>query len=277
VLATLNHHLVTTLGACGDVVRKIMCCPAPLGDRQRADVGAYAQEAARRFRPRTQAYYELRLDGERAVTAKAPGEEPLHGTTYLPRKFKIGFAFPGDNRIDVYSNEIGVAPAHDGESLRSFTVLVGGDMGKNHTNPDTFPRLADPLTTLAPQELSEVFDTTVRVQHDHGDRHDREHARLKYLIHEWGIKRFGAEVAQRLGRPLRVPEPVVFDAADDHLGWHPQGEGRWFLGVKVENGRIADRAVVQVRSGLRAVVERFSPGVRLKPREDVLLTDLAGP
>ena len=86
MLATLNHHLVTTLGACGDVVRNIMSCPAPLGDRQRADMGAYAQEAARRFRPRTQAYHELRLDGERAVTAKAPGEEPLYGTTYLPRK-----------------------------------------------------------------------------------------------------------------------------------------------------------------------------------------------
>jgi sulfite reductase beta subunit-like hemoprotein len=87
LLATLNHHLVTTLGACGDVVRNIMCCPAPLSDRQRADVGAYAQEAARRFRPRTHAYYQLWLDGERAVTAvepgEAPGEEPLYGT-HLP-------------------------------------------------------------------------------------------------------------------------------------------------------------------------------------------------
>ena len=113
------------------------------------------------------------------------------------------------------------------------------------------------------------------MQRDHGDRHDREHARLKYLIHEWGIERFRAEVAQRLGRSLPAPEPVVFDAADDHLGWHPQGDGRWFLGVKVENGRIADRGAVRVRSGLRAVVERFSPGVRLTPREDILLTDLA--
>ena len=265
LLGTLNDHLVTTLGACGDVVRNIMCCPAPLADRQRADVGAYAQEAARRFRPRTQAYYELWLDGERAVTAEAPGEEPLYGTTYLPRKFKIGFAFPRDNCIDVYSNDIGVVPVLDGESLRSFTVLVGGGMGRNHTNPDTFPRLADPLTTVAPQELLEVLDTIVRVQRDHGDRHDREHARLKYLIHEWGIERFGAEVAQRLGRSLRAPEPVVFDGADDHLGWHRQGDGRWFLGVKVENGRIADRAVVQVRSGLRAVVERFSPGCASHP------------
>ncbi|MDQ6784716.1 MAG: NADPH-dependent assimilatory sulfite reductase hemoprotein subunit [Actinomycetota bacterium] len=278
LLATLNHHLVTTLGACGDVVRNIMCCPAPLSDRQRADVGAYAQETARRFRPRTHAYYHLWLDGERAVTAvepgEAPGEEPLYGTTYLPRKFKIGFAFPGDNCIDVYSNDIGVVPVLDGESLRGFTVLVGGGMGKNHTNPDTFPRLADPLTTVAPEELLEVLATIVRVQRDHGDRHEREHARLKYLIHEWGIDRFGAEVAQRLGRSLPAPEPVVFEAADDHLGWHPQ-DGPWFLGVKVENGRIADRGAVRVRSGLRAVVERFSPGVRLTPREDILLTDLA--
>lgn len=275
LLATLNDHLVTTLGACGDVIRNIMCCPAPSADRLRADVGAYALEAARRFRPRTQAYYQLWLDGERAVTAEAPGQEPLYGTTYLPRKFKIGFAFPGDNCIDVYSNDIGVVPVLDGESLRGFTVLVGGGMGKNHTNPDTFPRLADPLTTAAPDELLEVLDTIVRVQRDHGDRHDREHARLKYLIHDWGIDRFEAEVTQRLGRSLPAPEPVVFDAADDHLGWHPQGDGQWFLGVKVENGRIADRGAVRVRSGLRAVMERFSPGVRLTPREDILLTDLA--
>ena len=275
LLATLDHHLVTTLGACGDVVRNIMCCPAPLSDRRRADVGTYAQEVARRFRPRTQAYYQLWLDGERAVTAEVPGEEPLYGTTYLPRKFKIGFAFPGDNCIDVYSNDIGVVPVLDGESLRGFTVLVGGGMGKNHTNPDTFPRLADPLTTVVPEALLEVLAIIVRVQRDHGDRADREHARLKYLIHDWGIDRFGAEVAQRLGRSLPAPEPVVFDAADDHLGWHPQGDGRWFLGVKVENGRVGDRGAVRVRSGLRAVVERFSPGVRLTPREDILLTDLA--
>lgn len=276
LLATLNDHLVTTLGACGDVVRNIMCCPAPSADRPRADVGAYAQEAARRFRPRTQAYYQLWLDGERAVTAEAPSEEPLYGITYLPRKFKIGFAIPGDNCVDVYSNDIGVVTVLNGESLRGFTVLVGGGMGKNHTNPGTFPRLADPLATVAPEELLEVLDTIVRVQRDHGDRHNREHARLKYLIHDWGIDRFGAEVAQRLGRSLPAPEPVVFDAADDHLGWHPQGDGRWFLGVKVENGRVVDRGAVRVRSGLRSVVERFSPGVRLTPREDILLTDLAG-
>ena len=274
LLSTLNHHVITTLGACGDVVRNTMCCPAPLADRGRTDVQAYAHEVARRFRPRTQAYYQLWLDGERAVTAEAPDDEPIYGATYLPRKFKIGFAFPGDNCVDVYTHDIGVVPVLDGDSLRAFTVLVGGGMGKNHTNPDTFPRLADPLATVAADKLFEVLEAIVGVQRDNGNRSDREQARLKYLVHGWGIERFRATVEGRLGYSLPDAEPVVFAAADDHLGWHPQGDGRWFLGVKVDNGRIADRDGVRVRSGLRAVIERFSTGVRFTPREDVLLTDL---
>lgn len=275
LLASLNDQLLTTLGACGDVVRNVTCCPAPLGDRQRADVWAYARETASRFRPRTRAYYELWLDGERVVTAGAPDEEPLYDVTYLPRKFKIGFAFPGDNCIDVFTHDIGVVPVLDGDQLDGFTVLVGGGMGKSHTNPGTFPRLADPLTTVAPHELSAVLEAIVGVQRDHGDRRDREHARMKYLVHDWGIERFREEASRQVGDRLPEPQPVSFTAADDHLGWHPQGDGRWFLGVKVENGRIADRGTLRLRSGLRAVVEHLTPGVRLTPREDVLLTDVA--
>ena len=125
-----------------------------------------------------------------------------------------------------------------GDSLRAFTVLVGGGMGKNHTNPDTFPRLADPLATVAPEELFEVLEAIVGVQRDNGNRSDRELARLKYLVNAWGIERFRATVEGRLGYSLPDAEPAVFAAADDHLGWHPQGDGRWLLGVKVDNGRI---------------------------------------
>ena len=275
LLSTLNHHLITTLGACGDVVRNTMCCPAPLADPIRTDVQAYAHEVAQRFRPRSHAYFQLWLDGEQAVTAEVPDDEPIYGATYLPRKFKIGFAFPGDNCVDVYTHDIGVVPVLDGDRLRAFTLLVGGGMGKNHTNPDTFPRLADPLTTIATDKLFEVLEAIVGVQRDNGNRSDRAQARLKYLVHGWGIERFRAAVEGRLGYSLPDAEPVVFAAADDHLGWHPQGDGRWFLGIKVSNGRVIDRDGVRMRSGLRAVIERFSPGVRFTPREDVLLTDLA--
>ncbi len=274
LLGTLNRHLLTTFGACGDVVRNTMCCPAPLADRRRAQVQAWAAEVARRFRPKTQAYWQLWVDGEPAVSATVADDEPLYGTTYLPRKLKMGFAFPGDNCIDVYTNDIGIVPILDDDDIAAFTLLVGGGMGKNHNKPETFPRLAEPLATVAPGDLLEVLDAIVATQRDHGDRSDRDHARMKYLVHDWGITRFTAEVETRLGRRLAPPEPVVLDAADDHLGWHDQGDGRWFCGVKVENGRIADRGAERVRSGLRAAVERFGLGVRFTPREDVLLTDV---
>ncbi|MDP9387923.1 MAG: NADPH-dependent assimilatory sulfite reductase hemoprotein subunit [Actinomycetota bacterium] len=276
LIATLNRHLVTTLAACGDVVRNTMCCPAPLPDRGRAAVQDYARRVATRFRPKTDAYWQLWVGGERAVSAEVAGHDPLYGTTYLPRKFKIGFAFPGDNCVDVYTNDLGVVPLLDDDgAVRAFTVLVGGGMGKNHTDPTTFPRLADPLATVAPHELLEVIEAVIVVQRDNGNRADRDHARLKYLVHNWGLPRFRAEVERRLGRALPPAEPIVLEASDDHLGWHPQGDGRWFLGVKVENGRIADTDAVRVRAALRAVVERFRPGVRLTPREDLLLTDVA--
>jgi sulfite reductase (ferredoxin) len=274
LLAALNDQLLTTLGACGDVVRNTMCCPAPLADPRKVELERWTAEVARRFRPRTQAYWQLWIDGERAVSAEAD-EEPLYGATYLPRKFKIGFAAPGDNCIDAYTQDVGIVPTFDGEQVASFTLLVGGGMGKSHNKPATFPRLADPFTTVAPAELIEVLEAIVTAQRDHGDRANREHARLKYLVHDWGIPRFKAEVERRLGRTLPAPEPVVLDAAHDHLGWHPQGDGRWFYGVKVESGRVADRGDERVRAGLRAVVERFGLGVRFTPREDVLLTGVA--
>jgi sulfite reductase (ferredoxin) len=275
LISTLNDHLVTTFAACGDVVRNTMSCPAPLPDRLRADVETYVREVARRFKPKTQAYYQLWMDGEPAVTASAPAEEPLYGDTYLPRKFKIGFAFPDDNCVDVFTNDVGVVPVITDGELTAFTVLVGGGMGRSHNNPETFPRLADPMTTVAPDDVYDVIEAVITTQRDHGNRKDREHARLKYLVHDWGLERFRDEVERRVGRPLPAPEPVEFADAHDHLGWASQGDDRSFLGIKVENGRIADVGEVRMRSAIRAVVERFGAGVRLTPREDLILTDIA--
>jgi sulfite reductase (ferredoxin) len=282
LMGELHRHLTTTLGACGDVVRNTMGCPAPIVDGVHAALEDQAQAIARHFRPRTRAYAEVWLDGERAASLARPPEgavidlepEPLYGSAYLPRKFKIGIAAPGDNCIDVFTQDVGLVPVVDGGGLAGFTVLVGGGMGRSHTNPDTFPRLADPLTTIAPDETLEVLTAIIAVQRDHGDRHDRDHARFKYLVDEWGVARVRAAVEERLGRRLRPPHPVVLAECADHLGWHPQGDGRWFLGVKLPSGRVADRDGARVRAGMRAVVEALGPGVRLTPREDILVTDI---
>jgi sulfite reductase (ferredoxin) len=170
---------------------------------------------------------------------------------------------------------VGVVPVVERGHLVAFTVLVGGGMGRSHSDPTTFPRLADPVTTVAPGDLLDVVEAAVRVHRDFGDRTDRQHARLKYLVQDWGVDRFRDRLACTLGRPLPPAAPVTFDAAEDHLGWHSQGDDRSFLGIKVENGRIADRDGTGMRSAIRSVVERFEPGVRLTCREDLLLTDLA--
>ena len=275
LLGTLNQHLLTTLAACGDVVRNVASCPAPVVGAARAEIRAHVERVARHFKPRSGAYYELWLDGERAVTAQTADAEPFYGEAYLPRKFKIGFAYPGDNCIDVFTNDLGIVPVLDGDDLVGFTLLVGGGMGRSHTDPTTFPRMSDPLATVPPEELLEVAEAVVSVHRDHGNRADRDHARLKYLVAEWGIDRFREQVETVLGRRLPDPEPVAFDAASDHLGWHQQGDGRWYLGVKVENGRIVDRGRARVRSALRAAAKTVPVGVRLTSREDLLLTDVA--
>lgn len=274
LLGTLDRHLVTTLGACGDVVRNTMACPAPLPGRDL--LGPYVEALAAHFRPRTRAYYEIWIDGERAVTAEAPtDQEPIYGSTYLPRKFKIAFAFPGDNCVDVYSDDVGIVPHLAGGRIEAFTVLVGGGMGRSLNKPDTFPRLADPLCTVEPERLLELVEAIVTIQRDFGERADRKHARLKYLVEYWGLTDFRRAVERRLGRPLTDPRTLAWHGADDHLGWHRQSDGDWFLGLPVENGRIKDEGDQRLRTGLREAVQHFRPGVRLTPGQSILLTGIS--
>jgi len=274
LIRALNQHLVTTLGASGDAVRNVMSCPAPFPDRAGVGLDAFAKQIADHFRPRTRAYYEIWMNGERAVTAVAD-EEPLYGRTYLPRKFKIGLAFPEDNCIDVYSQDVGIVADVQSGTLEGFTLLVGGGLGRTHGRPETFPRLADPLCFVPPDDLLEVLEGIVGLQKDFGDRLDRKQARLKYLIDHWGVDIFKDALEQRLGRRLAAPRPVSWTDADDHLGEHRQDGNRWFIGVPIEGGRIADREDVLLRTGLRTVTERFGPGIRLTPGQNLLLTDLS--
>jgi sulfite reductase (ferredoxin) len=272
LIGALNASLVTTLGACGDVVRNVCSCPAPLPDREAVGIARLAKELHRRTRPRTNAYYQLWLDGSLAVSASPaePQDEPFYGPTYLPRKFKIGIAWPGDNCIDAYSQDFAAVPELEDGEVVGYTILVGGGLGKSHTDPTTYPRLASPLAFVAPEELAEVAEAVILVQRDNGNRADRDHARLKYLIDRWGLDRFREAVEEQLGRRLQPPRELEWYGEDDHLGWHDSGNGTWFLGVHVPSGRIKDG----YRSGIRSVIEQLGADVRLTTRQDVLLTGI---
>ena len=272
----INETLLSTLAACGDVNRNVMACPAPIHDEAHLQVQEIANSIAMHLAPKSTAYHEIWVDGEKIHTIEAPDEvEPIYGPSYLPRKFKIGIAFPNDNCIDVYTQDIGLVALVKGTSLVGFTINIGGGMGMTHGKTETYPRLATPLCDVTVAQVLPVVETIVTVQRDFGDRQNRKHARMKYVVEERGVSWFRNEVEQRLGYTLHDPSPIPVHDAHDHLGWHQQGDGRWFVGLHIENGRVKDTATIRMRTGLHSVIAQFRPGIRLTAQQNILLTDIA--
>jgi sulfite reductase beta subunit-like hemoprotein len=212
VIRTVNAHLSSTLGACGDVNRNVMAAPAPLARRDYETVRAAANAISDHLLPRTRAYAELWLDSEE-VARLGPGAEPvdiepLYGRTYLPRKFKTAVTVAGDNSVDLFTNDLGVVPILEGETLVGWNLYAGGGLGRTHKKPATFPRLADALGFVGPDDLLAAAEGVVVVYRDHGDRTNRRHARLKYLIADRGIDWFRDQVVAATGLRLAPPRPV---------------------------------------------------------------------
>lgn len=262
-VAAINATLLTTLAACGDVVRNVITSPAPRRDAIHARLEAEARRLSEALLPKSRAHHEIFL-GEEA--ASAPEEEPLYGPTYLPRKFKIALIHPDDNSADVLANDLGFVMHPEG-----WIVTVGGGMGMTHNKPATFPRLADAVALIGPDEVLEVAEAVVRLARDHGDRSDRKHARLKYVLAERGVDWARACLSADLGRELRPAPPLPQLSIPDHLGWHSQGDGRWWLGLHIPSGRVAGH----LRAALREVIERFGVNPIATPGQDLLLADIA--
>ena len=281
-IQTLHSEMVTSIAACGDVNRNVMACPAPERSRRHALLEEVADEINAHLLPRSEAYYQLWLDGERQPVpteatppvAFADEVEPIYGRTYLPRKFKIGVAFPEDNCIDVYTQDIGIVPVMDGETLQGFNILIGGGMGMSHTDPDTRPFLAQELGFVTREQLLRTVEGIVTVQRDFGNREERKFARMKWLVEQRGVAWFKAELESRLGFEIGDWVPVGRFTLDDHLGWREQGDGRYYFGLYVENGRIKDDGDFRLRTGLRELLTRYPVEVRITGQQNILLTDL---
>jgi sulfite reductase (ferredoxin) len=270
----LNHALVTTFGACGDVVRNVMACPAPTADPQRRIVQDYATIMSNELLPRTKAYHQIWVDGQELIDDEEP-EDNLYGKTYLPRKFKMAIAFPGDNCVDIYTNDVGlVALFDDAQQLIGFNILAGGGMGTTHNNEETFARLADVIGFVTPDQALEAVKAIVTIHRDFGDRTNRKHARLKYILHDRGVAWFREELQRRVPFAVQDARPMPEFAVLDHLGWQEQGDGKLYLGVPIENGRIADRGAYRLRTGLRAIIAQFDLPVRLTAQQNLLLADI---
>jgi sulfite reductase (ferredoxin) len=271
-IAGINRLLLTTLSACGDVQRNVMGCSAPLGDADHQAVREVAEAVAAALRPGTRAYHEIWLDGEKQHSSEP--EEPFYGDRYLPRKFKTAVGLSTDNCVDIWSQDAGLLAIVADGRLQGFNLLVGGGLGMTHNKGDTTARLAQPLGFVPTEHGVEAVRLVAAIFRDHGNRSDRRHARLKYLLAEWGIDRFRDEFRRRASFPLGPAVPLAPLPFHDHLGRHRQRDGRWFYGVFVQSGRITDAAGHALRTALHEIVTRLRPGIRLTGQQNLLLTDL---
>lgn len=273
----INDALLTTLGACGDVVRNVVTHPAPIADAAHRRLEADAKAVSARFGWKSRAYHEIWLDGEPLPLDQdgAEEEDAVYGRTYLPRKFKIGLATPADNSIDVLTNDLAVIALFDGDQLQGYNLALGGGLGQTHNRADTFPRLATPIAFVGPDDLIRGIEAVIAVHREHGNRTDRKRARLKYVVEDKGAAWVKVELDRFFGAPLEDARPTPAFQVPDHMGWHPQGDGRWYLGLPVSSGRIKDTETVRLRTALREVIAQFAIDPVLTPEQDILLSNIA--
>lgn len=275
VIARINGSGLTTWGACGDVVRNTMAPSTPLKTPAHAACQLMAREISRELLPRSTAYPEIWLDGERLnLDAGREVEEPIYGKHYLPRKFKIGFAVPPRNDCDIYTQDVGLVCHATGDKVEGFTVLVGGGFGMSHGQVQTYPVLAKPLFFVKPEHVMEAVIAIITAQRDHGNREDRKLARLKYVIEKHGVDWFRKEVLSRMTAPTEPPREVRFETVGDALGWGEQGDGKLFCGVHVEHGRVKDGDKVKYRSAFRSIARRIGCPIRITPNSRILFYDI---
>jgi len=293
-IAAIVRNLGSTLGACGDLNRNVMAPPAPFKTRPDYQYAwEYADKIADLLTPQTGAYYEIWLDGEKAISAEeapevkaarqrngngtifADKEEPIYGEHYMPRKFKCSVTVPGDNSVDLYTQDVSlvVITNQQGE-LEGFNVLAGGGLGRTHNKEETFARMADPIGYVDKEDIFDLIKAIVATQRDYGDRVSRRHARMKYLINDWGVDKFRAKVEDYFGKPIAPYKPLPAFKYKDYLGWNEQGDGKLFLGISIENGRIKDESNFQLKTALREIVKQFDLPMRMTPNHNAILYEI---
>lgn len=273
----MNAALIDSIAACGDVNRNVMAAANPVESKLHEEVHQWAIKISEHLKPKTRAYHEIWLDGEKLA---GPAEdEPIYGPVYLPRKFKTGIVVPPHNDVDVFSQDLGYIAivdkeGVDGARLLGFNVTVGGGLGATHGEPQTYPRLADVVGFCTPEQTLKVAETVVMIQRDYGDRTDRKHARLKYTIADRGIDWFKAELFKRLGYPLEPARPFQFTTQGDRFGWLRGHDGRWHLTLRIESGRVADRTGALLFTGLEKIAAIHQGDFRLTANQNLIIANV---
>jgi sulfite reductase (NADPH) hemoprotein beta-component len=279
VIQGINQSLLSTLAACGDVNRNVLAPPTPAYTRAREQVYADCKKVALALAPQTKAYHSIWIDGVQLKLDDAENKnfvDPLYGKTYLPRKFKVAFVIPPVNDLDVFTNDIGLIAIVENNHLVGYNIAVGGGMGRTHGNEQTYPRLADVLGYFRPDKLVDVAKAVLTIHRDFGDRTDRKHARLKYVVAERGVDWTRAEIEKRAGITFAPARPYKFTTTGDLYGWNKAVDGSWFLGLFVETGRVKDAEGRKLKTALRQIADKFTClEFRLSANQNLILANVA--
>ncbi|HXN13895.1 MAG TPA: hypothetical protein VN865_12350, partial [Candidatus Acidoferrales bacterium] len=251
-------YQLTTLGACGDLNRNTVASPIDDLDAELPlDSHELAHAVAREMAPRSSAYYQVFLaDGNGQQIAPLNPEEPIYGAQYLPRKFKVGFAHPHDNSVDLLTQDVGFLPRVSGRKVTGYDLYSGGGMGATHNQPATMPLLALHLGVVQRAQVVDTVRAIATIQREHGERRNRRAARWKYTIRRIGVDAVKQTLRERFGISLADAEPLPLPPVRDHLGWHREAGGGDFLyvGILIPSGRVRDEATVRYRSAIRRIV-----------------------
>ena len=273
-MQAIDRASLDTIAACGDVNRNVMATSNPHLSAAHDAAYELARAISEHLLPKTGAWREIWIDGEKVAGGEAETEEsePVYGKTYLPRKFKAVVAVPPDNDVDVFAHDLGfIAALDDKGAITGWNVTVGGGMGMTHGDEATFPRTADVLGFCTTEQATDVAEKIVTVQRDWGDRTNRKHARLKYTIETHGLEAFRAELEKRLGYQLGKARPFIFESTGDRLGWVQDHQGLWHYTLFIESGRIKDTDERQILKGLREIAKVHDGEFRITANQNVIV------
>ena len=297
-MQSINRALMTTIAACGDVNRNVMCSSLPEASALHAQARDVAKRISDYLLPSTNAYHEIWLnDLENAWTPEGPDAygaakakkvqvagdalqdmEPVYGPTYLPRKFKITIAIPPHNDTDVYAHDIGLIAIKDSAGqLQGFNVLAGGGMGATHNMKKTYPQIGRMFGYVDADKVHQVCEKIMLVQRDNGDRKNRKHARLKYTIDDMGVDAFRSQVEELMGDGFKfeAEKPFHFDSNIDTFGWIEDEKGMHHFTMFIENGRIEDTAEFSMKTGLREIAKVHKGEFRLTGNQHLILANVS--
>ncbi|QJT16253.1 assimilatory sulfite reductase (NADPH) hemoprotein subunit [Aeromonas sp. 1805] len=264
---TLNSTGIDSIATAGDVNRNVLCTSNPVESELHQEAYEWAKKISEHLLPKTRAYVEIWLDGEKL----GGDEEPILGSNYLPRKFKTTVVIPPHNDVDIHANDLNFVAISDHGKLVGFNVLVGGGLAMTHGDTSTYPRKASDFGFVPLSHVLEVAAAVVSTQRDWGNRVNRKNAKTKYTLERVGVEAFKAEVESRAGIPFGPVRPYEFTSRGDRFGWVEGIDGKHHLTLFIENGRLLDFPGKPLKSGMLEIAKVHQGDFRLTANQNLII------